>query len=1677
MTSPYSTPRYPRGPNPTPHSTQKGLRPPIHNPYDKFTQPEFDAWITGITGALKHALGREEPPPLRKREASHPEEDEGVDDSFAEVKARRLAKGKERARDEDFEQEETRETQEDGQDEDDWGEAYDGEEYSSEETGESEEEAPHVGHSAQAEVINLLSDDEDAHVEDYDAVGVEEDGEEEDAEEYEYEEEAGSEAGSDDAASPKSSPAAGPSNLPQSPTHDVTEILDSEEEPEDTVKHLEERSLPARFQRKPVLEASGHLTSDEEADYEEDVDHEQVEEEEDPFPPRDKEPEHVDVEDPWHGPATYAEDFYSGGDIPSGVSSRGNPHKLPTEEDEDALVEGEFAQGLDLPDPWEGPRQFAEDFYAGGDALLDPQGLTPSHLTPKDEGDLVIPGITAAPEHPGTEEATPASPQMVDADDLYADVDEHDLNVAAPAQEVQDDDSKLYSSPPSPPSATLHDHVDWNWPPAFPGLVATRSGHVDVSEQEVFEISDEEEDQLATSPAPTTEPVMVVDEVPKFTPAATDDTSRLYGEFDDLYDIGPPGAPFDLQGPFEPISPPGLDFGELPAFAQGYPASDVDASFTELDATEAPPSLENVVAMAAAAIEQETVPGLVLNDDERQASPEPQRPSVSFEEFTDDYEPEHQSSPIAEVGVSAAVAVIEPNENEDEDIKSSASPETTTDISSVRRDAQVEVSAVDYAVAEVLSEGRRIEEQELAVWEQYEGSSRNTPGESLEGTNSTTVDAQAERSAPNGVLEKDDPMDLKPTKSEDPHAPMSPHDAPAPIAVPAPLERTRSSLSSTTDFPPPISANPDVPDPASLSHTPLSPASPAQVQSEPTSPTRASHDANSFPANAALHPLFRKLASETAHSPSGLFTPLPDSASASVTPENRPSPIFTGSEGGIQLDDDEDDILEADVVPLVAHSEEVDELADEAVELTAEVELAAEPAEPVEVSAELVEPSEKGPEVTSHDDVPQEQVSSKVEAYDIYQGPASDTYAVEQSMRARSVTAEPAAGDIVAVDLAADPRDATPSTDADADAEGEVDPEYHSEAEEPVAAASTDALESSVAIDDENEKLGSPAAIKENEELNGAAEESANESEHIAKLDSAEQAAEEPVTIPAAPSESDSIVDATAPLEPIVEEKTVPSPSSPTEGEPATGAVEEEVRPLKRKRGSAAPATRIPRLTRSKTSQSVQRAFMDRVSQKAAKPKGTKGKGKGKAAAQSEEEDDASVAHSHSGESSTSGGSSAAAQQMLLPDSRGTSRASSVVSNAPSAYSGLSQPSPTIDRVLPNNGHNGPPPPFIHNHGILHHHHGRPMAPVVPVVQKRTPSASPAPASESGQRASAEPGPSSQPLPVKATPVSSISSPVTRSNCRFHTISVPQEEGSPRILFAVPGCSLSNTEFMKDEEIEDQGYVKPDDVPRLMRDVESLKFSPYMVGVLRQLVGVDLLREQEVFYIPRAGDGVVLRAQHKSHRAKLKQRESISARTLSSGGQLSRTGSAMAPPSQASVSTSGDSVSTAGRLSQRGSVATSGSLSGSDLSDLEDEEAPPTKRAKGEDAAPEPVGAETVDLDADATSPADGAAPVDDNASNVTATAKSRKLQPRRSRRLGPDASAYKPDGGESDGSGEDVEGEGKKKRKKGKRGLKRTRTEENGEVGAEGVAEKPKRRRVRASTSANGSKAPPDVN
>lgn len=54
------------------------------------------------------------------------------------------------------------------------------------------------------------------------------------------------------------------------------------------------------------------------------------------FPPSPRSSPPVEISDPWSGVATYAEDFYSGGDVRN--SSTANVHILPAEADDEIEV-------------------------------------------------------------------------------------------------------------------------------------------------------------------------------------------------------------------------------------------------------------------------------------------------------------------------------------------------------------------------------------------------------------------------------------------------------------------------------------------------------------------------------------------------------------------------------------------------------------------------------------------------------------------------------------------------------------------------------------------------------------------------------------------------------------------------------------------------------------------------------------------------------------------------------------------------------------------------------------------------------------------------------------------------------------------------------------------------------------------------------------------------------------------------------------------------------------------------------------------------------------------------------------------------------------------------------------------------------------------------------------------
>ena len=195
------------------------------------------------------------------------------------------------------------------------------------------------------------------------------------------------------------------------------------------------------------------------------------------------------------------------------------------------------------------------------------------------------------------------------------------------------------------------------------------------------------------------------------------------------------------------------------------------------------------------------------------------------------------------------------------------------------------------------------------------------------------------------------------------------------------------------------------------------------------------------------------------------------------------------------------------------------------------------------------------------------------------------------------------------------------------------------------------------------------------------------------------------------------------------------------------------------------------------------------------------------------------------------------------------SRSSSIASSVPSDKSSQSMylhSSPTIDKGVALS--HQMPPPLLHTHlrTIPHHHHGLPSAQFQRSIQKSYSIPRQSDSHSTATSPSSHSGPSHRSS-------SFSSSPVTRSHCRYHKISIPRyDDDGPREYFLVPGCSLGNRELIAEELIQDHGDATPEDADRSVNDIVSLEsLNPYLVGIMRQLVGLD--RDQEVYYVPPEG--------------------------------------------------------------------------------------------------------------------------------------------------------------------------------------------------------------------------------
>jgi hypothetical protein len=269
---------------------------------------------------------------------------------------------------------------------------------------------------------------------------------------------------------------------------------------------------------------------------------------------------------------------------------------------------------------------------------------------------------------------------------------------------------------------------------------------------------------------------------------------------------------------------------------------------------------------------------------------------------------------------------------------------------------------------------------------------------------------------------------------------------------------------------------------------------------------------------------------------------------------------------------------------------------------------------------------------------------------------------------------------------------------------------------------------------------------------------------------------------------------------------------------------------------------------------------------------------------------------------------------------------------------------------------------------------------------------------------------------------------------------------------------------MEEEDIHDEGDATTLDHARMVGDIETLDFSSDLVGILRQLVGVDLLRENEIFFLPQPGE---------SYRRKRHGKSKLYAARPSSGDfatSLVFQSAASSPrepkprkispsPSlvQAPVSVAGSASTSAGSTGWKGRKSDRHSPSTPSYSDDEmtmREGDGTSKRRKGPSAKRNGV-ASSEEMPPPSSDPQSKHA--------------QRHTKARRSKRLSIDAHAYKPED-EVDEASTDQDGDATKGRRKktGKRGIKRNRTSElvEAEAGPEPMA---KRLRARPSMSSNG--------
>ncbi|CAE6418144.1 unnamed protein product [Rhizoctonia solani] len=95
---------------------------------------------------------------------------------------------------------------------------------------------------------------------------------------------------------------------------------------------------------------------------------------------------------------------------------------------------------------------------------------------------------------------------------------------------------------------------------------------------------------------------------------------------------------------------------------------------------------------------------------------------------------------------------------------------------------------------------------------------------------------------------------------------------------------------------------------------------------------------------------------------------------------------------------------------------------------------------------------------------------------------------------------------------------------------------------------------------------------------------------------------------------------------------------------------------------------------------------------------------------------------------------------------------------------------------------------------------------------------------------------------------STTSSPLARSSCRYHKISIPTDgDDGAHVIFVVPACGLPDEKAMQEQGIEDYGLPTPEE--EHARITNLAKAEPSVVKKLQALVGMSLFQEGVCGYL------------------------------------------------------------------------------------------------------------------------------------------------------------------------------------------------------------------------------------